>query len=284
MTLCPIFLLFSPSLALLAGPALAADPPGVLPIHLVDKFPLVHVQVGDEDVELVFDSGNSGSLSLTQAVIDRLHATPTGETSRGMDAQGNVIVYPKYQIPRVQIGAAVFADVVVELDVHDPSYQASQVGQQGFLGTALLKPYDVVLDYAHRTMRLISPDAVAGTGQARPCEGPSVPFSPQWHGEPVTEAATDLGTVTLWWDTGTPGMILSRRFVQTARPHRPENALTTKQLLLGGTNFGPLQFQIWDLSLPPGFDGFVGYDFFAKHVVCLDFPRRQIVIPAISSK
>jgi hypothetical protein len=95
---------------------MAADPLA-LPIRIVGNFPLVHVQVGDEDVELEFDSGNSGTLALTQAVIDRLHATPTGETSRGMDAQGNVIVYPKYRIPRVQIGAAVFADVIVELDV-----------------------------------------------------------------------------------------------------------------------------------------------------------------------
>jgi hypothetical protein len=266
---------------MVTGSRVAADPLA-LPIRIAGNFPLVHVQIGDEDVELEFDSGNSGSLSLTQAVIDRLHATPTGETSRGMDAQGNVIVYPKYRIPRVQIGAAVFADVVVELDVHDPSYQAAQVGQQGFLGTTLLKRYEVVLDYAHRSMRLISPDAARA--EAAACEGPSVPFSPAWNGEPVTEAATDLGTVTLWWDTGTPGMVLSRRFVQTAHPHLLENSLTTKQLLLGGTNFGPVQFQIWDLSLPPGFDGFVGYDFFAQHVVCLDFPRSRVVLPTAAIK
>jgi len=265
-------------LVMSTGACIAADPLA-LPIRIVGNFPLVHVQVGDEDVELEFDSGNSGSLALTQAVIDRLHATPTGETSRGMDAQGNVIVYPKYRIPRVQIGAAVFADVIVELDVHDPSYQAAQVGQQGFLGTALLKPYEVVLDYAHRTMRLVPPDAPSRTPPAPACVGTSVPFSPAWHGEPVTEAATDIGTATLWWDTGTPGMVLSRRFVQTVRPHSLENSLTTKELLLGGTNFGPVQFQIWDLSLPPGFDGFMGYDFFARHVVCLDFPRSRVVLP-----
>jgi hypothetical protein len=263
-----------PGMLLMTGAGAAADTPAVLPMRLVASLPIVHAQVGDEDVQLVFDSGNSGSLSLTQAVIDRVHATPTGETSRGMDAQGNVIVYPKYKIPQVRLGAAVFANVIVELDVHDPSYQATQVGQEGFLGTALLKPYEVVLDYAHRTMSL----------QTAACQGPSVPFSPQWHGEPVTETATDLGVVTLWWDTGTPAMVLSRRFIQTARPHLLENALTTKQLLLGGANFGPIQFQIWDLALPPGFDGFIGSDFFAQHVVCLDFPRSQIVIPTAPIK
>jgi len=79
-------------------------------------------------------------------------------------------------------------------------------------------------------------------------------------------------------------MVLSRRFVQTAHPHLLANSLTTKQLLLGGTNFGPVQFQIWDLSLPPGFDGFVGYDFFAQHVVCLDFPRSRVVLPTAAIK
>jgi hypothetical protein len=67
--------------------------------------------------------------------------------------------------------------------------------------------------------------------------------------------------------------------VQTVRPHSLENSLMTKELLIGGTNFGPVQSQIWDLSLPPGFDGFMGYDFFARHVVCLDFPRSRVVLP-----
>jgi hypothetical protein len=45
-------------------------------------------------------------------------------------------------------------------------------------------------------------------------------------------------------------------------------------LILGGNDFGPWRFEVWDISLP-GFDGFIGHDFFAKHVVCIDFPRES---------
>jgi hypothetical protein len=33
-----------------------------------------------------------------------------------------------------------------------------------------------------------------------------------------------------------------------------------------------------DISLPPFFHGFMGYDFFAHHVVCFDFPHKQLLV------
>jgi len=52
----------------------------------------------------------------------------------------------------------------------------------------------------------------------------------------------------------------------------------SKQFSLGGVDFGPWRFDVWDMSLPAGFDGFIGYNFFARHIVCIDFPGRRIVI------
>jgi hypothetical protein len=254
----------------------AADRPVVVPIKLLGNFPVVTVDIDGNDVSLVFDSGNSGSVALTQAVIDLVKALPTGETSRGMDPKGNVIEYPKFKIHRLQIGTAVFTDVIGELDVHDPSYQATQVGQQGFLGTCLLKGYKVVLDYPHRRMTLVPPGNTKD--QSAGCKGTAVPFSPAWHGEPAAEADIDLGRLTVWWDTGAPTSILSKRFAEAARSHQSGDTVTSKRLTLGGTDFGPLQFELDDLSLPPGFDGFIGYNFFAHHVVCMDFPGNRLVI------
>ncbi len=248
----------------------------VVPIKLIGNFPVVNVQIDGSDVPLVFDSGNSASVALTQAVIDRVKAAPTGDSTWGMDAKGNVIVHPKYTLPRVQIGAAIFTDVVAELDVHDPSYQATQVGQQGFLGTSLLKRYKVVVDYPHQRMTLVPPDVA--TNKAFGCKGTVVPFSPQWHGEPAAEVDTDLGRLVVWWDTGSPTSALSQRFVQATGSHLSEGTLTSKRLSLGGTDFGPWQFVIADVSLPRGFDGFIGYNFFANHVVCMDFPGSRLLI------
>jgi hypothetical protein len=254
----------------------AAERVIAVPISLRGNSPIVMVGIDGHDVPLIFDSGSSATVSLSQAVLDLVHATPTGETSRGMDAKGNVITYPKYRIPRIQIGEAVFLDVVAERDVHDPSYQATDLGQQGFLGTGLLKPYRVVLDYRHRLLSLIP--GADGEDQGRACAGTSVPFATQWHGEPVTEIETDLGILTVWWDTGAPAMVLSRRFVQARQWTGSGDRLNTKGLLIGGKSYGPASFMIWDMSLPPGFDGFIGYQFFARHRVCMDFPNQRLVI------
>jgi hypothetical protein len=254
----------------------AADSPVVVPIKLLGNFPVVTVNIDGNDVPLVFDSGNSGSVALTQAVIDRVKALPIGETFRAMDAKGNVIEHPKFKIPRLQIGTVVFTDIIGELDVHDPSYQATQVGQQGFLGTSLLKGYKVVVDYPHRRIMLIPSGSTKDRSAG--CKGTAVPFSPAWHGEPAVEADIDLGRLTLWWDTGTPTSILSKRFTETARSHQSGDTVTSKRLALGGADFGPLQFELDDLSLPPGFDGLVGYNFFTHHVVCMDFPGKRLLI------
>lgn len=253
---------------------IAADRPIVVPIKLLGHFPVLIADIDGNAVPLQFDSGNSGSVALTQAVIDRVKALPTGEFSKGMDAKGNVIRYPKFKIPRLRIGTAVFTDVIGELDVHDPSYQATQVGQQGFLGTSLLKGYRVVLDYRHRRMTLVP----TGSTESGGCDGTAVPFSPAWHGEPAAEVDIDLGRLTVWWDTGAPVSMLSKRFTAAARSQQPVGTMVSKRLMLGGADFGPLQFEIEDLSLPPGFDGFVGYNFFAHHIVCLDFPGNRLLI------
>jgi hypothetical protein len=93
----------------------------------------------------------------------------------------------------------------------------------------------------------------------------------------VTEAETEHGPALLWWDTGSPVSAVTEAFAQAAREQTSEDGLRTEQLKFGGTDFGPWQFQVWDMSLP-GFDGFIGYDFFAKHVVCVDFPGQRLLI------
>jgi hypothetical protein len=262
--------------SMLSFASAASDLLSALPIRLVHHYPLITANVDGYDIPLQFDSGSSATVSLTQTVIDRIHARPTGEHSRGIDAKGHILEYPKFKVSRIQIGTEVFTDVTAELDVHDPSYQADQIGQQGFLGTSLLKPYKVVLDYPHRRMTLIPPGTPKSSASG--CQGTVVSFAPQWHGEPATQAGIDLGPLVLWWDTGAPTSMLSARFVHSTRPNFPKSALATRQLMLGGANFGPWRFQIEDMALPPGFDGMLGYNFFARHIVCMDFPGNTLLV------
>jgi hypothetical protein len=264
--------------AVAAAVAAAASPPDstVVPIRLSGSFALVEVRIGGRDVSLLFDTGDSRGILLAQPVIDRIKAKPVGQSSKVIDVKGNIVESPHFEIPRLQIGSIEFANVIADLDVHDPSYQPDQHGQQGFLGTALLKPYQVVIDYSRLTLTLIAP----GSSRARAgdCRGVAVPFVEQWRGEPVTEAETEFGRVVLWWDTGTPLSILTARFAQQARPRIAEGSMISERLGLGGSEFGPWPFEVVDFALPPGFEGFIGYDFFAQHVVCMDFPGRRALV------
>ena len=54
--------------------------------------------------------------------------------------------------------------------------------------------------------------------------------------------------------------------------------MLSDRLGLGGSEFGPWSFEVVDFALPPGFEGFIGYDFFAQHVVCMDFPGRRVLV------
>jgi hypothetical protein len=173
----------------------------------------------------------------------------------------------------------VFTDVVARLDAPRKGYQPAQIAR-GYLGTGLLKPYEIVLDYSHRTLTLIAPGSATSAGT---CTGIGVPFSvssPKWRGEPVSEVETDWGTETLWWDTGSPATILSKAALRKARVPVSGDSVNTKRFALGGIDLGPGKFDVWDISLP-GFDGFIGHDFFAKHVVCIDFPGNRVVIPSV---
>jgi hypothetical protein len=254
-----------------------ASSPIVVPLRLRRHFPVIVAKIDGLEVPLVFDSGDQSTVALHQSVLDSIKAVPTNESERLQFSEGPIVQSAKFRIRRLQIGQAVFTDIIGRSDIHDPSYQATDVGQKGFLGTGLLKPYQVVLDYRKRRMTLIPRDNNEHPSES--CRGTVVPFaSLESPAEPVTEVDTDLGKLLAWWDTGTPTSVISKRFVEKARPTQLMDRLTTHRLILGSRDFGPWQFDVWDVTLPPWFNGFVGYNFFASHTVCIDFPNRRIVV------
>ena len=254
-----------------------ASSPVVVPLTLRSHFLIIVVKIEGVDVPLLFDSGDQSTLVLHKSVFDHLKATPTGETYKMTDAKGNVIASPMFRVPHVRIGRVEFRDVSARVDAHDPSYQATQVGQDGFMGTGLFKSYEMIFDYRHRIITLVPRNA--GEDVSAACHGTEVPFLPKWGGEPATDVDTDLGPMTVWWDTGSPTSLLSEAAVEKTRaPLHDGNTLTTTRLTFGGADFGPGRFLVMEMAPDLGFDGLIGYNFFARHVVCMDFPGKRLFI------
>jgi hypothetical protein len=249
----------------------------VVPLKLSHQLAIVVATIDGTEVPLLLDSGAQSPLALQQSVLDQIKTTPVSGSFSGQDVKGTFEA-PQYRVSRVQIGQASFSDVIARLDVHSPSNRPVDLGQQGLLGTGLFKSYRVVIDYPHRTM-ILEAEGMRSTL----CRGTAVPFSPlppsnEAH-EPLTQTETDLGSVTVWWDTGAQASVLSRRFLEQVHAKlAKDDSITTERLNLGGTDFGPWRFETMDISLPPFFNGFLGYDFFAHHVVCFDFPHKQLLV------
>lgn len=209
-----------------------------IPIELhEDLAPVLVANIDGIEVPLQFDLGDSTSLVLQQSVLDSIGAVPTGDSPRVQGIDG-FFESPMFKIARIQIGTAVFTDVVARLDAPRQDYQPGHIAR-GYLGTGLLKSYEVVLDYPHQAITLVSRDGKSSSGT---CKGTVVPFSvssPKWRGEPVTEADTDLGRVTLWWDTGAPVSIFRKTLTQEARSQSSGDNVTTKRLTLGTPTSDP---------------------------------------------
>jgi hypothetical protein len=271
---------FGLALVLTAVPTSAlASPEIVLPLKLAGRFPIVMAKVDGLDVPLILGTGDSLPVVLQQSVLDHIKAAPAppDATSMGLDVKGNLLHFQKFRVSRLQLGDAVFTDVIASLDIHARNNQLPDVGQKGLLGTGLLKPYKVVLDYAHLTMTLVP--AAANDTQTELCHGTSVPFavtpSPT---EPFTKVDTDVGQLTLAWDTASTYSFVSQKVMQRGLAPSSNEDVTTKRFVIGDADFGPWQFKWMEMSLPPFFDGSIGYDFLLRHVVCIDFPNRRVLI------
>ena len=271
------------SLLLTSASTMAADSltkPVTIPIEIVKGFPTLVARIGERDMPLMLDLG-ADDVTLTQEAmrIGGVVRLPD-ERYTWKDAKGNVIEAARFIVKELRIGDAVFHDVDGHVEAFHESYQpSSPLGNVGHIGAALVRPYKVLLDYRAGAMTLIPGDADDETAAQAGCRGTAVPFVPELGGEPVSKARTDLGTLTFAWDTGAPTSIIRRNLVAPPGAEAPAtNVYSTRSFELGGTDFGPLDLRLFDFEEPAEVEGYVGANFFATHVVCVDFPDSRFLV------
>jgi hypothetical protein len=89
--------------------------------------------------------------------------------------------------------------------------------------------------------------------------------------------------VRLLWDTGAAYSTIPR---SSADAHRlktdPDTSGTqfysARRLEMGGQDFGPIEFVVLPVSIPPEFDGMLGYNLFVNHAVCINYRLSEVRI------
>ena len=255
----------------------------VVPIRLVEVSPLVEVKINGMPVDVLFDLGNGGSLELFPSQIERSSRENTGCYVGWWRRNGGTFWggRPIYQVDLVQIGDFSVRGARIGEDFHDHAFQERFVSAHdayGFLGRGYFDEQRILVDYPQRRLTFIPPDAPAD--QQAACSGTELRLVEGTNWGLVSTAVTEIGEIVLVWDTGSPANVVFKKRTDVDDLGFSEgDTLTLDQFKINGHDFGPATFEIWDWGADrPPFDGFIGYDFFLTHVVCIDFPENRIYV------
>ena len=249
--------------------------PVTIPIELINNFPVLAISVGGQPVSVMFDLGGSDEIVLSTAALSSLKVERLAETYAWVDAKGNRLESQKFRIPELRIGSLQVRNVTGHEDAEAATYRKTPAGV-GYIGAALVRDFKLVVDYGQRSMTFIPNDTP--DPEMHGCIGSEVPFDPTMGGEPITKTVTDLGELVFVWDTGAP-MSLVRKSLVRARGFTPDGLyIRSSKFGLGGEDFGPMQLRLFDFAEPAEVDGFLGHDFFAHHVVCIDLGAKRFFV------
>jgi predicted aspartyl protease len=202
----------------------------VLPFKLVaGLIVLPQLTLNGQRGDFVLDTGCTYGLVVEQAAFPKSQLRVS--TKRGLSAAGSI---PLYELPINQFAWVARHDQPAVALATSLAAMRTVVGPRllGLIGTDLLRHYEVVLDYAHRRLRLYPLDSPSS---ARPfTRRDSVAFTLE-KGWPVAIAFIDSVPVQLLLDTGAQDNSLDADFAQHLREGtRPTGARREILLAPGG--------------------------------------------------
>jgi hypothetical protein len=245
-----------------------------VPLHFDGDFPVIIVKINGHKVPMTIDLIQIAPVSLLQSAVDEVKPVVVVDNHAASDAPTNSVA-PMIKIQHIEIGGMMFSNIDGYIDVRAPATQTSNT-PQGVIGLTLLRSFKVILDYKHKSITFIQNSRSAAESDG--CRGTTVPFIPEWHGAPVAKAHTDLGDLILVWDTGAARGVIRKKTADDLHATVSNQIVSLPHLNFGDTDLGAMDFHVVDYTQLPGTDGFIGDDFFANHVVCIDFPGTRFLV------
>jgi len=243
----------------------------VIPIELeLEKGnPVAAVRVNGIPLHLIIDSGGE-YIALKPQAFRKVPLAPAGKTVPGMNALGESRPQSIFNLATLEMGGGTFRN----LEATEAGAYAEGAAGDGVIGRVFLNRHIAVYDYAAKTITLFSFRERRAAEQL--CRGVAVPTIPDPEGIIVSAAKTDHATMRLGWDTGAVYSFVKKTFAEEQQLPIEVPFYNSRRFEMSGQDFGPQQFVAIDALAPASIDGFIGYNFFMSHVVCID-PQKKVV-------
>jgi len=259
------------AMCMLAPAAHAADVT-VVPIDIREDGHIAHVRVSGVTLRALIDTSGYRSVGITPAALAKLRVRYRETFAERIDGAGNRFRGREFEIPELRLGNSVFRDV--------PGFERLESDDRVFgsapfdvaIGRDFLSRFTVIVDYPHRRIMLHEP-----TSKGAQCRGPAAALAPSSSGVMYSVMDTDAGPMRLAWDTGAIYSVVQQHY-SGGRELLLQGERFVTHLALGAQAFGPHRMVVLDLPGAPDIDGLLGANFFSRHRVCLDYPRRLVTV------
>lgn len=246
------------------------SPIATIPVEIVNGNAVASAQIGDEQIDVIVDTGGLDGIGISSEDLKRLDVVFTGESIVRTDAAGDTFESRAFVVPKLSIGGHSFLNVSGFERISSPDGFAGG-SPINVLGRALLHEYTVIVDYPNREFRLFAPEqatAVCGSLTSELIENEDDFL--------VLPIETDGGEMLALMDTGATYSFLQSRLVAARGLQTTDDFYTTSALRVAGRDLGPLEMVVLPIDGAPEIDAFIGANFFSTQKVCFDYGGRRV--------
>ena len=263
------------TLTVLLACALSCNAETVIPLKFAFGNHYTDGYIGDRKVELLVDLGGAGFLFLDQELVKTLRIATTKSGTSNTNLYGETRETFLFSLPMITIGEIQFNDIPAftraEFETSHTEDQDWWPQFDGTIGREFLKQYIVVFDYLGSTLTLSDYDDAIVHG----CGDKAFPLLEHEEGIIVSGAKVDHGNFDVIWDTGaTYSFIKSSTAAARSLPLGSKDeeyySYISRKFIIGGVDFGPLEFVALPVVQPERVDLIIGHNFFNGHVICVD--------------